>query len=80
VTRRRKYRVDNNNYVFPAAKGGRITDPRRAIDKIVEKTNSGNNINEKPIEFTCHDARRTFATLAELSGVGTYILKRLMNH
>lgn len=80
VTRRKKYRVDNNNYVFPAAKGGRITDPRRAIDKIVEKTNSGDNINEKPIEFTCHDARRTFATLAELSGVGTYILKRLMNH
>ncbi|CAH5072495.1 hypothetical protein AI3007V1_0620 [Klebsiella pneumoniae] len=80
LTRRRKCRVDNNNYVFPAAKGGRITDPRRAIDKIVEKTNSGDNINENPIEFTCHDARRTFATLAELSGVGTYILKRLMNH
>lgn len=80
LTRRKKHRVDNNNYVFPAAKGGKITDPRRAIEKIIEKANGGDNINEKPIEFTCHDARRTFATLAELSGVGTYILKRLMNH
>lgn len=65
---------------FPPQKGGRITDPRRAIKRIIEKTKNGENINEKPIEFTCHDARRTFATLAELSGVGTYILKRLMNH
>ncbi|XGI79533.1 tyrosine-type recombinase/integrase [Enterobacter hormaechei] len=80
LTRRRKYRIDNNNYVFPAAKGGKITDPRRAIEKVVGKTIDGQSINEKAIEFTCHDARRTFATLAELSGVGTYILKRLMNH
>ena len=80
LSRRDKYKLDKNNYVFPTAKGGRITDPRRAIKRIIEKTKNGENINEKPIEFTCHDARRTFATLAELSGVGTYILKRLMNH
>ncbi|MCT7653978.1 hypothetical protein MBH78_02690 [Oceanimonas sp. NS1] len=34
----------------------------------------------KPISFACHDARRTFGSVAELVGVGTYILKRLMNH
>ncbi|HDL7423419.1 TPA: site-specific integrase [Yersinia enterocolitica] len=78
--RRYKLRVDNNKYVFPAERGGEITDPRKVIDKIKEKTSSGEYTGEKPINFTCHDARRTFATIAELSGVGTYILKRLMNH
>lgn len=80
LNRRLKYKSDNDIYVFAAAKGGKITDPRRAIDKIIEKTKELAGDGEIPIEFTCHDARRTFATLAELSGVGTYILKCLMNH
>ncbi|MBG6242927.1 MAG: DUF4102 domain-containing protein [Candidatus Symbiopectobacterium sp. Dall1.0] len=80
LERRMEYRIENSSYVFLAAKGGKITDPRRAIDKIITKINEGNFSGERSIEFTCHDARRTFATLAELSGVGTYILKRLMNH
>ncbi len=33
-----------------------------------------------PVPFKWHDARRTFGTVAELVGVGNYILKRLMNH
>ena len=78
--RRLKFRVDNNPYVFPAARGGLITDPRKVIAKIISKTISDKDSEKKEINFTCHDARRTFATLAELSGVGTYILKRLMNH
>lgn len=80
INRRLKYRNNNNNYVFFAAKGGMITDPRKAIDKIVARTNESALSGEREIEFTCHDARRTFATLAELSGVGTYVLKSLMNH
>ncbi|EIK1667804.1 integrase, partial [Salmonella enterica] len=48
--------------------------------KITEKTATGKNKGEKPINFTCHDARRTFGSVAELAGVGSYILKRLMNH
>lgn len=32
------------------------------------------------IRFTCHDARRTFGGVAELTGIGSYILKRLLNH
>lgn len=34
----------------------------------------------KPIPFKWHDGRRTFGTVAELVGVGNYILKRLLNH
>ncbi|EIT1180657.1 site-specific integrase, partial [Salmonella enterica] len=80
LERRKQYRVDNNKYVFSACKGRIITDPRRAIEKIKEKTATGKNKGEKPINFTCHDARRTFGSVAELAGVGSYILKRLMNH
>lgn len=78
--RRLKLRSGDNPYVFPSARGGQITDPRKIISKITSKTATGTGINERVINFTCHDARRTYATIAELSGVGTYILKRLMNH
>lgn len=76
--RRKELRLDNNRYVFPAQKGGIVTDPRRVIDQISEATTQGGT--ETAIGFTCHDARRTFGSVAELVGVGSYILKRLMNH
>lgn len=76
--RRKAMRSDNNPYVFPAAQGGIITDPRRVIEQISQET--AQNGAESPIAFTCHDARRTFGSVAELVGVGSYILKRLMNH
>ncbi|MGN5575837.1 integrase arm-type DNA-binding domain-containing protein [Enterobacter sp. Lyrl_3] len=76
--RRKAMRTDDNPYVFPAAQGGIITDPRRVIDQISQAT--AQNGAESPIAFTCHDARRTFGSVAELVGVGSYILKRLMNH
>ncbi|EAM2852441.1 site-specific integrase [Salmonella enterica] len=78
--RRLQFKKNSSRFVFPALRGGVITDPRKVIDKIVAATSSGEFDGQLPINFTCHDARRTFATIAELSGVGTYILKRLMNH
>jgi hypothetical protein len=48
------------------------------IGQISEATTQGGT--ESAIGFTCHDARRTFGSVAELVGVGPYILKRLMNH
>ncbi|BES86296.1 hypothetical protein PEC302110_33930 [Pectobacterium araliae] len=51
------------------------------IARIVAATVPEPNLDNLPaIEFRCHDARRTFGTVAELAGVGSYILKRLMNH
>lgn len=76
--RRKVVRTDNNPFLFPAAKGGVITDPRRVIDQISYETMQEGTQNQ--IHFTCHDARRTFGSVAELAGVGSYILKRLMNH
>lgn len=76
--RRKKQRKGKERYVFAGAKGGMIQEPRRIINLITAET--GKDGTEHPIEFTCHDARRTFGSIAELTGVGSYILKRLMNH
>ncbi|MBO1518249.1 integrase family protein [Oceanisphaera sp. DM8] len=69
-------------YVFPSASNIKpIQEPRKTIKRIVAQTvPSPNSDGLTPIAFTCHDARRTFGSVAELAGVGTYILKRLMNH
>ncbi|EAY1317969.1 integrase family protein [Salmonella enterica] len=77
--RRQDMRADGDRYVFPGAKlGGRIHEPRDVIDRISEETTQGGTL--PAIRFTCHDARRTFGSVAELTGVGSYILKRLLNH
>ncbi|ECF5917774.1 integrase family protein [Salmonella enterica subsp. salamae] len=76
--RRKELRKNGDLYVFPGAKRGIISEPRDVIDKISRETEQGGEYT--PIRFTCHDARRTFGSVAELTGVGSYILKRLMNH
>ncbi|WP_208951722.1 site-specific integrase [Rahnella sp. ChDrAdgB13] len=79
--RRLAYRTDGQKLVFPSVKGGVITDPRRAIDLISKSTVPDiNPDNLKAIKFKCHDTRRTFATIAGLAGLSSYVLKRLMNH
>ncbi|UYJ97966.1 integrase family protein [Yersinia enterocolitica] len=78
--RRLKLKLGEQHYVFPGQKGI-ITEPRRIIARITEATiPSPNPDGLLPIPFKWHDARRTFGTVAELVGVGSYILKRLMNH
>ena len=69
-------------YVFPSMKKDRpINDPRDTIEKIVKATVPDPNPEYlEPIQFKCHDARRTFATIATLANVNTYLIKRLMNH
>ncbi|MGS3139743.1 tyrosine-type recombinase/integrase [Aeromonas sanarellii] len=72
----------NGVFVFPSERTGKpIQEPRKAIARIVAATMpEPNDDGVRPIEFKCHDARRTFGTVAELVGVGQYTLKRLMNH
>jgi len=82
IFRRRWSLRGESAFVFPGAKSWRpIQEPRKAIDKITAATvPEANPDGLLPIEFKCHDARRTFGTVAELLGVGQYTLKRLMNH
>lgn len=61
-----------NAYVFAGREGeGRIVEPKRQIGHVV--TVSG-------VQFSCHDLRRTFITVAELLNLSPYTIKRLVNH
>lgn len=78
--RRAKMKSGNELLVFPGDKGV-IKEYRHIIDRISAATVPDPNPDLfQPIPFKWHDGRRTFGTIAELVGVGNYILKRLLNH
>ena len=61
-----------SDYVFAADNEfGQVKEPKKVVSKV-------KNICQADCNF--HDLRRTFATTAEHLDVGTYKLKRLMNH
>ena len=59
-------------YVFPGSgTSGHLVEPRRQIEWVRERSG---------VQFTLHDLRRTFLTVAESLDIGVYALKRLVNH
>lgn len=61
-----------NEYVFLGnGKAGHLIEPRKQMAFVIKETG---------IEFTVHDLRRTFITIAESLDIPAYALKRLMNH
>lgn len=62
-----------SNYVFPSnsSKTGYILEPRKVMQKIT---------NASGVQFTLHDLRRTFITVAESLDIPAYALKKLLNH
>lgn len=69
---KRREQLTDNDYVFQADNDhGYIREPKKVIKKINEISG---------IDFTLHDLRRTFTSIAEQLRVGTYTLKRLLNH
>lgn len=59
-------------YVFPGeGKSGHIVNPKRALHEVLAVTG---------IKFSCHDLRRTFATIAESLDLSRYTIKDLLNH
>ncbi|CDG86514.1 integrase family protein [Xenorhabdus bovienii] len=78
--RRLTMKQGEQKLVFPGRKGV-IKECRHIIARISAATVPEPNLDMlKTIPFKWHDARRTFGTIAELNGVGSYILKRLLNH
>jgi integrase len=73
LLRKRKAEAWHENpFVFPGhGKGGYLREPKRAIDTVTANTG---------IVFTCHDLRRTFATIAESLDLSGYTVKALLNH
>ncbi len=61
-----------SSYVFSGTgESGYIIEPRKQMAKVIETTG---------IQFTVHDLRRTFITVAESLDIAAYALKRLLNH
>ncbi|MBK8973840.1 MAG: integrase family protein [Hahellaceae bacterium] len=62
----------SSEYVFPGPDLEKpINDPRRQVDLV--RRQSG-------VQFTLHDLRRTFSTVAESLDISHYALKALLNH
>ena len=63
---------NESDFVFPGnGKSGHFEEPKKLIAKIREKSG---------VDFTLHDLRRTFITIAESLNIRDYTLKRLLNH
>ena len=61
-----------SKYVFGAENArGKIIEPKKVVKKVLQESG-------RSCHF--HDLRRTFATTAEHMDIGTYKIKRLMNH
>ena len=59
-------------YIFPGrGEAGHLHTPHKGVRRIVEASG---------VEFTLHDLRRTFITVAESLDVPVYAIKRLVNH
>lgn len=68
----RRKQTSISDFIFPGpGKGGYIIEPRKQMAKVIEATG---------IQFTVHDLRRTFITIAESLDIPAYALKRLLNH
>jgi len=72
LERRQKAKEKKNDHVFPGpGAGGWLVEPKKQKEKVIK---------ESGIEFTLHDLRRTFITVAESIDIPAYALKRLLNH
>ena len=61
-----------NNYVFAGGgQQGFLIEPRKQMSHVA---------NAIDMQFTLHDLRRTFITIAESLDIPAYALKRLLNH
>ena len=61
-----------NGYVFPGTgAGGYIVEPRKQMAKVTKASG---------VEFTVHDLRRSFISIAESLVIPAYSLKKLLNH
>lgn len=72
LMRRRREKCDGH-WVFPSAKSrtGHIVNASKVRAKIAETCG---------VDFTFHDLRRTFGSIAENLDYGQYTIKRLLNH
>ena len=72
IMKARKNLAGENKYVFSGETiDSHIVDKRNAREAITKNTG---------IQFTFHDLRRTFGTIANSLAIGSYTIKKLINH
>jgi integrase len=72
ILKERKNRSGGATYVFPNRYGDQhIIDRRGGRENVTKATG---------IDFTFHDLRRTFGSVANSLAIGSYTIKRLINH
>lgn len=72
VTDLLRARQQGTPWVFPGSgKSGHYEEPKTAVKEVIARSG---------VEFTPHDLRRTFVTIAESLDIPAYALKRLLNH
>ncbi|MDR3630093.1 MAG: tyrosine-type recombinase/integrase, partial [Desulfocapsaceae bacterium] len=72
LMRRKAKAWADNPFVFPGnGKEGHLQEPKKPMATVTANTG---------IVFTCHDLRRTFATIAESLDLSGYTVKALLNH
>lgn len=68
----RRALVGRSPWVFPSSgKTGHLVETKKFTDRVADRCG---------VEFTLHDLRRTFITIAESLDISHYALKRLLNH
>ncbi len=69
---RARSQVIQSTYVFPGRDGrGPLIEPKKQVNRVIEASG---------VQFTLHDLRRTFITIAEALDIPPYAIKRLVNH
>lgn len=72
LKRRSDDNLEGSPFVFPGnGVKGYMDDPNKQMKLVIEKSG---------VQFTPHDLRRTFITVAESLDISAYALKRLLNH
>lgn len=68
-----RHEKKKNDYVFPGIGNANAAqaEPRKAVVRVIQ---------DSGVEFTLHDLRRTFITVAESLDISAYSVKRLVNH
>ena len=67
----RRQGMYESSYVFPGSTGKKIIEPRKQLFKVIGWSD---------VQFTLHDLRRTFITIAESLELSQYAIKHLVNH
>ncbi len=72
LLRERRQGMPKGEWVFPGRDGHcPMCEPKRFTDRVTLASG---------VEFTMHDLRRTFITIAESLDISAYALKRMLNH